>query len=188
VDAVDPGSFGRYKLFPERVIKNDFLQKVGIRFLSCRGLTGVCGQPDGERGSLAVLAVGMDVPAVVVDDEVAGHQVDSVLHRAVAANHKRIEHQAQRFLRKARAIVADLDLNMLLLSRLARVSFGGELNAAAGRQAGDFVFQQQLKKPVHFRLINAQLRKRFGNLILDPDSFGLEPILELSGHFRHDRV
>ncbi len=64
-----------------------------------------------------VLAPGVNSPAVMVHDEIAGHEVDAVFHRAVAADYERVEYQPQRLLRQPRAVVADLHLDLLLSAR-----------------------------------------------------------------------
>ena len=85
--------------------------------VSCGSEVGIDGQTQRESSSLALLAAGVDPAAMVVNDEIASHQMDTVLHRAVGAHDERIEDQAQRFFWQAGAVITDVDLDFLLVGR-----------------------------------------------------------------------
>lgn len=102
-----PASLRSEEFFPERVVQENFLEKFLILLLG-RRFVWIGKQSQVENCSLAGFAACRDFPAVVMNDKIAGHQTDAEFHRAVAANDKRIENQAQRFFRKARAVVPDL--------------------------------------------------------------------------------
>ena len=56
---------------------------------------------------------------------------------------------------------------------------GGESYPAAGRQAGQFILQEQFEQPIEFRFVHIQLGQRFRNVVLDPNIFGRKILIEL---------
>ena len=90
------------ELLPERFAQQDLLQEF-LFVLRRRGQVGIERQAQGESCSSPLLAPGINSPAVMMHDKIAGHQVNAVFHRTVAADHKRIEHQPQGLLGQTRA-------------------------------------------------------------------------------------
>ena len=95
----------------------------------------------------------------MVDNEVAGHQVNSIFDGAIAADHERIEDEPQSFLRQTWPVVAHLDFDLLLLRRGAIGDSGIELDATARRQAGDLILQHQLEQPIKLAFIDTHERQ-----------------------------
>ena len=91
--------------------------------------------------------------------------MDAVFNRAVASHNERIENDAQRFFRHAGAVVRDLDLDFCLSVVRAIHDGSGKIDAAARRQAGDFIFEQQFKQAAELRLVHLQRRQRNGNQV-----------------------
>src|SRR6185503_19981788 len=94
------------KFLPDRFVEEDFLEEFMGYFVR-GGLVGIGKQTDAESRPLAFAALGFDFAAVVMDDEVAGHEIDTVFHGAVAAHHEGIEDKAERFFGKAGAVVGN---------------------------------------------------------------------------------
>src|SRR5687768_10291711 len=102
----------RDELLPKTVVQENFAQEFGV---GCDGWgqIGIQRQANGEDGTLAVFAAGLNFAAVMMNDEIACHQMNPILHGAVTAHHKWIKDQTQRFLRQTGAVVADLNLDSL---------------------------------------------------------------------------
>lgn len=107
-----PGLVVGNQFFPEGIVQEHFLQKIGVALLRSGRIDRVDGQPDRKGGAKAVLTVRVDAAAVVVNDEITRHQMDAVLHRAIAAHHKRIKDQSQGLFRQTGPVIAHLDLDV----------------------------------------------------------------------------
>src|SRR5262249_54023690 len=127
--------FRRYELLPEGLTQKHFLKKF-LLGLSDGRLVGVHWHPEHEGCSPTLFAFGLNASAMVVNDEVAGHEMNAVFNRTIRTNYKGIEDQAQCFFWQTWAIVSDLDLNLLLI-RWSVVGVSSRYrNAAASGQAG----------------------------------------------------
>ena len=83
--------------------------------------------------------MGVDAAAVMVDDEVAGHQMDAVFHGLSLRTTKGSKTQSKASFGKAGAVVADLDFELPVDPvRTSIVERGGKSNAAAGRAGWRF--------------------------------------------------
>ena len=113
---------------------------------------------------------------MVINNKETRHEVNAVFRRRVAAHDEGIKHDTQRFLRQARPVVADSKKDFglgVIFSQFRR-----QRDAAACRQAGQFVFQQKFEKPANLRLVRLQCRQRIGNLVVNLDAPRGELILE----------
>jgi hypothetical protein len=79
-----------YELFPKRVVEEDFLEKL-FAFADRQRLIGIKRQPQHEGRAMPIFAPRLDAAAMMMDDEVAGHQVEAVFEGAVTANGERVE-------------------------------------------------------------------------------------------------
>jgi len=80
-----------------------------------RGLQRIHWNTQRERCPFALVAAGVNSPAMMMDDEVAGHQMDAILDRAIGTHHKGVENQAQGFLGQAGPIVSNFNINMMFV-------------------------------------------------------------------------
>src|SRR5947209_11955261 len=67
----------RQQFFPEGVVEQHLLEKVLVLFCRLR-LVGVERQAEIESCPLGIFAFGLNFAAVMMDDEVAAHEVDAV--------------------------------------------------------------------------------------------------------------
>src|ERR1051325_12021422 len=65
----------RDQFFPQRIIEQHFLQEI-LFALRRRNEIGICGQLQGEGCSLSFLTASIDSPAMMVNDEITGHQMN----------------------------------------------------------------------------------------------------------------
>ena len=105
------GLLGGNKFFPEGIVENHLLNKVRIALRGRGYLLGIHREPKSKGGAISVLAPGVDASTVVVNNKRAGHQVNPVFGRGVAANNKWVKDQSKGFLGQAGAVVTDLDLD-----------------------------------------------------------------------------
>src|SRR5215470_7266396 len=98
--------------------------------------------------------------------------MDAIFNRTIRTNNKWIEYQPQSFFWQPRAVIADLDLNFLLIRGGAIHQAGANTDHAAWRQARDFVFEQKLEKAVKLGFVDAERRKRIVHAILYSQIFG----------------
>src|SRR6185437_13640670 len=160
------------QFLPQLVIEQNLAEKFGVADRAGRGGIGIEREANAEGGAFAGFAVGVDLAAVVMNDEVARHQMDAVFHGAVAADDERVKNEPQRLLWEAGTIVADLDEHAG--TRSAIISFSFERDFAASGQGGEFVFEHELEQTIKFRLVHPHGGQRRGNFVFDPDVFRRE--------------
>src|SRR5205823_2458777 len=96
--------------FPETFVEQGSLENFSTRLIG-RWLGGVVGQTHLEDGSVRLGAPRFNLPAMMMDDEITGHQANAIFLRAFAARHERVKNHTQCLLRQSRAIILNLDLN-----------------------------------------------------------------------------
>ena len=84
----------RKSAFSTVFVQQRLLQKIRLVRRRLRAF-GLERQAEGEGRAVAGPAFGVNLPAVMMDDEKAGHQIDAVFGRHAAAHHERVEHDAQ---------------------------------------------------------------------------------------------
>src|SRR5437762_1289667 len=92
--------------------------------------------------SLSFTAARVNSASVMMDDEVTGHEIDPVLHRAVAANHERVKDQTQSFFRQSGTIITHQDLHFRFIRPGADYGRAGKHDFTAGGKAHQFVLEQ----------------------------------------------
>ena len=100
----NPSTSGN-QLLPKLPVQQRFLQKISFGWRR-RDAFGLQRQSKGEGCAAAGLAFGVNLPAMMMDDEKTGHQIDAIFGWHTVAHHEGVENDAQGVLRQARSLSA----------------------------------------------------------------------------------
>src|SRR4030095_2011637 len=99
--------------FPKRVI-HQYLSDKCLLFFRGRSHFGSYRKSQAESDTLTLLVLDVDFPAMMIDDEITGHEIDAEFVMVTYAQRKGIEYRTQRFPRQPGAIIPEFNFHFLL--------------------------------------------------------------------------